>query len=434
MDANPCHVSVVSRTGSSGSQGIDRAPLNSSVVSRISGEDRFGRLISGQAETVDEANVTEVVAWCLTGMSGWWSLNIITAELPFFVAELPQHQRLGNLLAVCTQLGNIAPIFYKTLTRNRDASLVLVIGLFQFVGVTALVLCAFFWRYTPMLLLCTGCAGSVGCMSSVTYWAAAAQRPDSCVRAMSVGMTLGGLLASGFSALQLAGVPHGAARFSPFIYFLAAAAMQALQGCIFLGRVWNTQQTDTPSAEQQEEGRAVVTGKAALPLVAKLLAVGCFFVYAATYTMPTLQPFMAAGYSSETERQQLLLLMLILQNAGDVCGRLATLLLTGSRLVVMVWFMLLAASFGIAIFAATEHSLVANSISYQIALLLLPAVCAVYYFSRGLLVTTFYLLAKRKLGSKDLVQRVSVEMGFMGQMGAFIANAVAFAIVSIFSS
>lgn len=416
----------------SGSQGMERH-LNASVTSSSEGE--FARAISGEAEPGEEANVAEVMAWCLTGMSGWWSLNIITAELPFFVAELPEHQRLGNLVAVCTQLGNIAPIFYKTLTRNRPAAnLAFLIGLFQFVGVTSLILCAICWRSTPLLLLCTGLAGSVGCMSSVTYWAAAAQRPDNCMRAMSVGMTLGGLLASGFSALQLAGRQRGDERFSPFTYFLAAAAIQALQGGVFIARVRNQPQTEAPAAEVVEEGRQVVAGKTPLPTVAKFLSAGCFLVYAATYTMPTLQPFMAAGYSSETERQQLLLLMLILQNAGDVCGRLSTVLVTGSRLVVVVWFTLLTVSFCGAIFAATEHGLISSSISYRTALFLLPGICAVYYFSRGLLVTTFYLYAKRELGRKDLVQRASVNMGFLGQMGALIANAVAFTIVSICSS
>ena len=60
------------------------------------------------------------------------------------------------------------------------------------------------WKSTPILLFCTVLAGSVGvtscarchslgietalrpgCMSSVTYWAAVAQRPASCVRGMS---------------------------------------------------------------------------------------------------------------------------------------------------------------------------------------------------------------------------------------------------------
>ena len=74
--------------------------------------------------------------------------------------------------------------------------------------VVALAACSVLWRTTPILLLCTVLAGSVGaaaqlregvsdafsvrasfvlagCMSSVTYWAAVAQRPASCVRGMS---------------------------------------------------------------------------------------------------------------------------------------------------------------------------------------------------------------------------------------------------------
>ena len=69
--------------------------------------------------------------------------------------------------------------------------------------VIALVACSVMWKSTPILLFCTVLAGSVGvascaryhilgiaalrpgCMSSVTYWAAVAQRPASCVRGMS---------------------------------------------------------------------------------------------------------------------------------------------------------------------------------------------------------------------------------------------------------
>ena len=33
------------------------------------------------------------------------------AELPFFVAELPEGKRLGNLIAVCTQIGAWQGVF-----------------------------------------------------------------------------------------------------------------------------------------------------------------------------------------------------------------------------------------------------------------------------------------------------------------------------------
>ena len=104
------------------------------------------------------------------------------AELPFFVAELPQGKRLGNLIAVCTQIGawpvfgglskivgwpgvwgsasmprcsfhllsgNIAPIFYKALTRRRPGNLVCAIGFFQVVGARTLLTLYYFTLRLP---------------------------------------------------------------------------------------------------------------------------------------------------------------------------------------------------------------------------------------------------------------------------------------------
>eukprot|EP00928_Gymnodinium_smaydae_P037812 TRINITY_DN26200_c0_g1_i2.p1 TRINITY_DN26200_c0_g1~~TRINITY_DN26200_c0_g1_i2.p1 ORF type:complete len:419 (+),score=82.08 TRINITY_DN26200_c0_g1_i2:69-1259(+) len=321
-------------------------------------------LVSGDAPLrAEKASLAEILAWCFVGASGWWSLNIITAELPFFVAELPEGERLGNLLAVCGQLGNIAPILYKVLTRKRPGNMLLVvINVFQGVAVLVLLLCAFFWRWSFALFVLTCAAGSVGCLSSVTYWAAVADRPASCVRSMSVGTTLGGLLAMGFSALQLAGCEQGKARFSPTTFFLVAATVQALQGLAFLLRSRTVSQHRPASFATGQAASAACEARAQsppppMPSAAKFLIAGLFFVYAVTYTMPSLQPYMAGGYSSKTERQQLLLWMLILQNAGDVIGRLATVCVTGERLIMLFyWFLMLVISFAVSAVAACRMS------------------------------------------------------------------------------
>eukprot|EP00439_Symbiodinium_sp_Y106_P055854 s2467_g7.t2 len=350
------------------------------------------------------------------------------AELPFFVAELPEGKRLGNLIAVCTQIGNIAPIIYKALTRRRPGNLVCAIGFFQVVAVIALVACSLMWKSTPILLFCTVLAGSVGCMSSVTYWAAVAQRPASCVRGMSVGMTLGGLLATGFAAMQLAGCDQKSPRFGPAAFFILAAVIQAGQGGAFAAKSCGqtSSQNGHAAAENGTSPAECETAKPPIPRIAKFLMAGCFVVYATTYTMPTLMPFMAGHFTSTTESQQLLLWMQVLQNSGDVLGRLATALVHGNKIVFCTWMLLLTASFTLCVVTAVCNT--SLWFSYSFAVLLLPLICGLFYFSRGLLVTIMYLYA-RGLGQQRMVQEITENMGFCGQMGALIANLAAFVLV-----
>lgn len=414
-----------------------RESLASGASPSRSPEARLVRAVSGESRPDEQAaSFVEVTAWCLTGMSGWWSVNIITAEQPTFVAELPAGKRMGNLIAVCTQVGNIAPIIYKAATRRRPGNLVVAIGCFQVVAVLSLLATMVLWHSTPILLVCTVLAGSVGCMSSVTYWAAVAQRPASCVRAMSVGMTLGGLLATAFAALQLGGRKQGNPRFSAEIFFLLAAVMQAGQGAMFVWRSIHSAHHDTPVAASTAAGgdaeatasTACATEKGPMPRIAKFLMAGCFVVYATTYTMPTLMPFMAGHYTDPTESQQLLLCMQVLQNAGDVSGRLATVLVRENRLVLIIWMLLLLVSFLASVLSSVQD--VSTLLSYDLAILTLPLICGFFYFSRGLLVTTFYLYA-RNMGQKEMVQEITENMGFCGQMGALMANFAAF--VAIFT-
>ena len=94
--------------------------------------------------------------------------------------------------------------------------------------------CAFFWKvtvdiegtaYSWVLLLCAVLSGGIGCMSNVTYWAFASRYPVYCTKAMSTGMTFGGLLASAIIVGQNAGSDP---VFSGQIYFLIAVGIQLL--------------------------------------------------------------------------------------------------------------------------------------------------------------------------------------------------------------
>jgi len=410
-----------------------------------------GAYFSGDMIVQSPASYKELATWCLTGMSGWWSLNAIIAELPHFVAVLPEGPTMGNLIAVCTQLGNIAPITYKAIYRHNNGRLTHVIATFQGLAALTLITCAVSWDsvtggHSMVLLLCTALAGCVGCMSNVTYWAVAAGRPPSCTKAMSVGMTIGGLISIALAALQMAGRGKDDLRFSPRTFFAIAAAVQVVQGIAFLVQMFTaTQQSDSrrPSASpslasvfSQDTQRGspedpLAERKVVLPFAAKVLLFGVFFLYAATYTMPSLQPFIATSYPDASQQQQLLLFMLVLQNLGDVVGRVSTAWTHGKVCAAVVFSLALFAAFMAAVIFAVDRKLASSLWSYETALWVLPAICGVYYFTRGHLVTKLYLHA-RTLGDTGFATKLSLHMGFWGQMGALVATALTFVLVTAF--
>ena len=57
--------------------------------------------------------------FCLA-CSGWWSNSTICAELPFLIAELPEQDHMGNLLAVMTQFGNVSAVLYIPAPASHD--------------------------------------------------------------------------------------------------------------------------------------------------------------------------------------------------------------------------------------------------------------------------------------------------------------------------
>jgi len=470
----------------------------------------------------EQASTAEILSWCLTGMSGWWCLNVIIAEGPLYLARLPEGERLGNLLAFCTQLGNLAPIGFKAIARwqGGNPSIIPIIAGAQALATITLLVLAFMWDFevegsSAVLLLCTCLGGGVGCMSNVTYWAAASSRPASCTRAMSVGTTLGGLVASALAAVQLAGVKEGQPRFGPLPFFAFAAAAQMIMCICFLfhGRpqeraaggdaeapqmsgglleepsvfisafsvvVSAIGDVESKAFEPSESARemhpassaeaghgtpqlshgtslqnltqvhsdveATISTKVSVsdssakppaptlavsrqpfPFFGKVLLASSFVIYAAVYTMPTLMFYIAGNWSEK--KTQLLLWMNIAQNACDVIGRLAT-ACVGSTTILMVSVVSMAGSFILCFLLAIDQS---KPFDYNDAVVLVPALIAILFFTRGLLVTSLYLKA-RSFPDKKTVERVSLNMGFCGQMGALSANLIAVVVVQVFGT
>lgn len=433
--------------------------MDAASSSRISLDDDSvcGRATIGSndVQMLESTTYMELASWCLAGMSGWWSLNVIIAELPYFVAELPEAARLGNLLAVCTQLGNVAPFVYKAIYPHVHGRLTAVVAFAHGLSTITLSVCAFFWNVqvggvSIVLLVCTFLAGCVGCLSNVTFWAVAAAHPAACTRAMSVGMTFGGVVAIAFSVIQLCGRQQGAERFGPRTLFCIAAIVQALQAIAFLLQVKHASQRQVsgaschpsivscrgsevtgssggsfrpdlegPTMEALSETGGTGSGDARLdytndirsqPFLAKVLLGCCFLIYGATYTVPTLQPFMVSGFSDTTQRQQLFLGMLILQNIGDVLGRAATACIGRTRGIFTVWVLLLVTAFTAMVYLTTLRYWIGGVLAYGSAWWLFSGACGVYYFSRGLLVTAVYLRA-RLVGRKPFSEQLSMNLG-----------------------
>ena len=97
----------------------------------------------------------------------------------------------------------------------------------QSVALVALFGTACFWQWTPYgeafpLFLLTGSAGAVGSFSDTVFWSFAMQFPSACIQAMSVGMSMAGLVAMGMAVVQT----H-CSSFGPTHFLICTAVAQS---------------------------------------------------------------------------------------------------------------------------------------------------------------------------------------------------------------
>jgi len=342
----------------------------------------------------------------------------------------------------------------------------------------SLVCCAMFWDvliagHSAVVLVAAIATGGVGCLSNATYWEAVSTYPASCTRVMSVGMALGALLATALSTLQLAGRPHDNPRFGPRVFFTIAVFFQVVQSIAFLHTVGaESSSEDEPvelpasiaAANPQEEDIEIAAGdkvhlgeqlmsrakdssgpgglqaesssgvqemeversEEVVTSNPRAFLVACFILYSATYTMPTLMPFSVAGFTDETQQQQIFVAMTVCQSIGDVVGRMLTARIKLYRRGLILCFVILASCFSTMFFLAIAQDVMPRVSGYTLSLILLPILTGSYYFFRGFSVTSLYLQA-RSLSTTHLAG----DMGFSGQMGALVANVATFVLTNV---
>lgn len=495
----------------------------------------------------------ELLLFLVLGASGWWSSNIINAEQPVFVHRAPESDKLSNLISVSLQIGNIFPIAYKLFTgcrpdKSTESLLPYTIFTTLLIGCVSLFVCAFFWdatfsivhhSHSVILLVCSFLSGGVGALSNVTFWALTSHFETRCIKALSTGMTFGGLIATGLALAQNAGRNP---RFSVMTFMLIAGAIQVLVVGAFvpimrLRRSHQQQQHAAASAatsatlgtgdkgkapgsasparpkrysiakgatrnyilrdgdeQGEEEGRTAMGASSdeadprqpllppasKSPSKAQLQGGGdtgparygsvndsgidesppsspypyaslereptawdrvfsatnsllymSFLLYAMTYTIPSLMPFLADAYkANESLDSSIYLWMLVLQNVGDVVGRLATALPWQPQLRhLSALFAICTAFFALFLLATLQRDHVLHALPGKSGYVLAVA-CLVYYFCRGYLITSMYVFAKTHMPPKQ-AEGLSANLGFLGQIGALVANIIMFVIVNI---
>lgn len=419
----------------------------------------------------------EHLSWVLIGMSGWWSSNVIAAELPLFVAYLPEGPKMGNLLVVCTLLGKIFLLMFGLVGKRMPVLGVVV--LCQVSAVTSLILCAVFWdtQHTStsfVVLFCALLSGGVGSLSNVTVWVVASHASQPFKRATSIGMAIGGVVAIILVIVQMGGCSETQQRYPPAVTFCVAAFLQIVQGGICVRKmltapyvdpmrtvsrsttdltisrsisthvvsldgqdiVWDTvSNSSNVTGETSLTTSHRVNGEVGTPRSAHIhevpqrrgtrYALYVFMLYLISYSMPSLIPYAATAYGPN-KTQMTLLSILVLQNLGDTAARLmppTKLVLIGRTSLFITAFLLY---FGF----AAEPSGLTEYVTYKYSLLLLPVSACIFFFFRGTCLSSVYIAARQNDPDNA---GLAMLMSGAGQLGTTIAGIVSFVVVNFFN-
>jgi len=383
-----------------------------------------------------------LLLWVLFGASGWWSANVMFSELPLFVVELPAAEKLGNQLALMTQMGNIFLIGYKIMQKYFQFDTGTVIQASMFAGVVSLTLCSLTWdtlvhgRSIPLLML-MGITGGIGCLSNSTYWPFMISYPAVCTKACGVGMSLGGVFTTWLAAAQLGDRPASAPRFSARAYFLTAAVLQCclwlvvlliegrLEGCLSCIGLQSNSSNDMSVGLFRMTSEPLENHAQSRALLAVLFCCA-FLVQAMTYTLPSLMPYVASACEESDSEQQILLWMLVSQQVGETAGRLLAPVGRAKFLLPAIGAVYFFFVFFIFFALAMRPTALGHFISCDWAPPVLAAMSFGFYCSFGVMQTFIFLCARRLARDKEHKEVLASDIGFFGQMGSLTANVLAF--------
>jgi len=422
-------------------------------------DSKAAALTRAAAAEVQDARIAPwaLVLWVFFGASGWWSCNAVFSEMPLYVAQLPEGKRIGNLLEFMTQLGNVVLVGYKLLDNFVLVEVRWIIEFMMALAVAALLLNAVVWNELVgggsfFLLLVAFITGSAGSMSNATYWAFMMRYPPICTKAVSFGMSMGGVVTMLIAVVQLSG-RSGSPLFGVGTFFVLTGFLQMVWWAIFLhlqGRLstftrallcckggaptHSTTDKDGTLSPIMSTTDFDVEETENVQLVPRTWKVRCavYFLYALsygahalTYTLPTVFPFVAGAYLPG-QRQEILIWMQLMQQIGESIGRLLAphrgmracllaVLVTTPALVVI------ASIFG---GMALRPAELAALLPYGNAQIAIPGMCLVYQTAYGIIQTVIFMWPRALVDDVREAEQIASNMGFLGQMGAFSVNVV----------
>eukprot|EP00931_Biecheleriopsis_adriatica_P056666 TRINITY_DN33588_c0_g1_i1.p1 TRINITY_DN33588_c0_g1~~TRINITY_DN33588_c0_g1_i1.p1 ORF type:complete len:475 (+),score=79.88 TRINITY_DN33588_c0_g1_i1:102-1526(+) len=432
----------------------------------------------------DPAEVSYCTAALFTmfGMSAWWVGNSIFAQMPLLVAKLPEGKGLGTQISMMMQVGNVFSIGYKAIEHHAGQinPSAVVMGMHQ-ASLFVLMLLAMFWdsvdqgQSLPLLLLAI-LGGGLGCLSDVTYYSLIMRHPPPCTKATGVGMSVGNFLVMGLSIVQTSGRTVDDPRFGVSTFFVIAAFLQLLWGLVTLAIedrlvpvvAWAANKVSTSLSERlglldhrlnpmHDKAKALLRAdspadEAATSLEPKpeehpgpdseglpakrwilFFEATNFMIYACTYSLPPILPYVAGCFPSQSQQAHLLLYMMTFQSIGDVIGRTLAPTADSSpfrKKLPLLGGVGLPLCMAFLVFAAVNQAALSAALTFGQAMLLLPSIVFVFFFSRGMLVTAMFLQARGLTDSTQAAEHLASTMGLCGQMGALSANLVIFAIVN----
>lgn len=180
------------------------------------------------------------------GLSASINVNGIFAEVPIFITTLPERYKIPSYMAFAVQAGNAVPLAYMILMfffqkRMKDFVDVITVYLILATNILACILMGIYWNKTiiingkpvslPFFLL-VFILGVCECSTSVVYFPIISKYKNHYISALSVGVSLTGLIVGIFGFIQQPG-RSGGPLFSVHGMMILIAATALLSGIGF---------------------------------------------------------------------------------------------------------------------------------------------------------------------------------------------------------
>jgi hypothetical protein len=173
-----------------------------------------------------------------------------------------------------------------------------------------------------VLLLFTMVTGGIGALSNATYWPLVGRFGPHCMTALSVGMTVGGMVTQMFAVAQNAGHVDDL-NFEPTTYFFIVAAVQVLLCCVMIpiARMRSTQALEEQGSSKERVAEEGITAQQSSQQIAAAGGVASLSEHKKYTKLPRISDaLMEEDYISGSERTPLMGTNGSINSTADAAG------------------------------------------------------------------------------------------------------------------